>query len=165
MKASEQLKALLIKNPDINLASNNGCIFRAPASVQTPKSVTQTVKKKPGIGVGIGIPVIGNLGIGIGKTIFGGKATVKTQTVYSKTPCTFYMTLYSFIIKTAEGNLTLDFDDMKGIEMHKDGMVLKCGPAKYEIIMKSADVKRFMQTYELVGKAGREGMKPEDLLR
>lgn len=166
MKAIDQLKGMLIKKPGIDLPANNGCLFRTSGSLGIPKQVTtQTTKNKPGIGVGVSVPVAGPFRIGIGKKLFGGsKTTTKTQTVYDHKACTFYMTFYNFILKTGEGNITVDFEDLKGIKMHKDGMILQCGPIEHIIFMKNADVQKFMSTFALIGQAGREGAKLEDLL-
>ena len=161
MGVKEQLRAIVVKKPVVKLNNDEACVFQA--NCQFGKQVEKiTTTSKPGLGVGVGIPVTKHIGIGVGKAKV--KTTTKKEMVWEKQNCVLLLTTSRFLFKISNNVYEFDFETFQDIKLNKDAITVVSNGRPYYFFMKNSEVKRFVQTWSLVGEAGKQGISPSDLL-
>ncbi len=147
MSLKEQLEEIIILEPDVDLKSGEWCFFEGKAEFGTPIEKV-TTKKKPGIGVVV--PVTKHLGLGIART----KTKTKHKIVWDKTKCKLYLTNQRIIIKGKKNTVPLDLDDLNGINLPDDMLILTdAWWRENHFFMSKKDLRRFQETWSLAREA------------
>ena len=161
MGIKEQVKAIIVRNPAIQLEEGELCVFQTKCQLgRQVEKITTT--SKPGIGIGVGIPVTKHFGIGIGKAKV--KTTTKRELVWEKINCTIVLSTIRFYVKCPNDTYRMELDTFQDIKLNKDAITIVSDGTPYYFFMKNSEVKRFLKVWGLMGEAARQGLSTEDFV-
>jgi len=161
MNIKEQIKAIIVRNPVVNMGKDELCFFQANSQYGQQVEQIKTTTK-PGIGIGIGVPVTKHFGIGIGKRKVKTKTT--KEVVWEKTKCIVLLTTNRFLYKISNQVYQIDLDTFQDIQLHNDAITIVSNGRPYYFFMKNSDVQKFMTTWGLIGEAARNGLNAKDFM-
>ncbi|MBE5849761.1 MAG: hypothetical protein E7298_06310 [Lachnospiraceae bacterium] len=159
-RAIDQLKKLLVKNPSIHVDEGDICLFQSNAKLGRQYAQT-SVKTKPGLGIGVGVPITQHFGIGIMRRKI--KTEVRQETKWDKKSCMFFMLSEKFVIKVGKDLYEIDNDDITGMKIHSDAFIIRTSSADFTLFLSKMDVVRLKRVMDLAEKAAKEGDSLEEL--
>jgi len=153
------LKQHIVRDVDIPLEPGEVCLFCSKG--QLVNGVTQTVKttSKPGLGLGIVVPVTSHIGIGIGKRRV--KTTTTVQNHVDKTSIEFYFCSRRYIIKMKKKPYEIRFSTVKAAKFYSDGLELWFGDnMQYcKILIPKSNMKQFNFVRLIIEEGRKRGIK------
>ena len=117
MGVKEELRSLIVWNPNIQLRQGEVCFFFSKVQYGTPHLET-TTKVKPGIGLGVVVPVTKHFGLGLGKRKV--KTEISTQKVWDKESCELYVMDDRIALKFKCGVMDIDLGTVTNLKVNKD---------------------------------------------
>ena len=161
MGLKEQIESIIVRKPAVKLEKNELCFYQVIC--QYGKQVEKiTTTSKPGLGIGVGIPVTKHIGIGIGRRKV--KTTTKREMVWEKSSCTMVLTSNRLLFKIGAKVYEISLDSINDIRLNKDAITIVAYGTPYYFFMSNKDVKRFMDTWRLIGQAAKQGFDFNELL-
>lgn len=161
MSVRDQLLAIIVKNPSIQLNPGEVCFYQTKAQVGTPREeIITTTKTKPGLG--FGVRVTKHFGVGIGRQKV--TTTTESHTVWEKEPCDFLVLDDRMVLKLKKQNVIIDYDKVTNLKVNKDALTITVGSSDCVLFMAHKDVERFINVYKLIGEAGKEGIDTRSLI-
>ncbi len=160
MGIREDLSKTLVRDLPVGFESEL-CFFQAAGQLLTGKNVITTVTQKPGVGVGISVPLTKRIRIGVGKT-FGKKKTEK-KVELQKSPCEFYMMEDRFLVTAKGETISVLFDEIRNITLHADSMEIKLANNEIVVFLNKSDVSRFQTVQQIMLNAKAAGINLDDL--
>lgn len=160
MGIKEEIRALIVPNPNIQLRPGEFCVFYVKGQYGTSHLQT-TTKVKPGVGLGVVVPVSKHFGIGVGKRKV--KTETSTQTVWDKQSCEFYLLDNRIVIKFKKGIYDIAIGSITNTQVYKDAIEIHCGSQKHMLFMSKSEIKRFIHLFDLLGQAQQMGINLDDL--
>ena len=145
-----------VVHPNIALKDGELCFFHAQGAIGKKKTKKTSYTQKSRSYKTI-----------TGKRItYGTRTNEGSETYYEKTPCDFYMTSDRFIATVPQGRgFIIKYNKVLGIKMHKDAIEINNDGNAVIVFMSSYLTKKFMNTWDLLGKMAALGLSFEDLSR
>ena len=161
MGVKEELRSLIVWNPNIQLRQGEVCFFFSKVQYGTPHLET-TTKVKPGIGLGVVVPVTKHFGLGLGKRKV--KTEISTQKVWDKESCELYVMDDRIALKFKCGVMDIDLGTVTNLKVNKDALTISCGAQDHVLFMPNRDVKRFMSLFNLIVQVEKMGLDMADFV-